>query len=84
MKIIIEGSLVETKDIWDIVYTSDSRHAKVVVKLIDKDDIVIKRDIPYDRTSYNVSQDQAPYKRLYEELKNEWEKDRQDLKVFKI
>jgi hypothetical protein len=84
MKIIIEGNLVDTKDIWDISLDESSRHITIKVKLIDKDPIIISRDIAYDRSSMNVASDKAPYERLYKEIKEQWEQDKMDIKVFKI
>lgn len=84
MEIIIQGRLVDTQKIWDVKLDSDSRGIWIYVRIIDKEDIVIGRDIPYDSSPNTVSSYKAPYRRLYEEIKKKWEEDKTDIPVFKL
>jgi hypothetical protein len=84
MKIIIEGNLVETKDIWDIELIDRSREIWLNVKIIDKPDIKIGRQLPYDASSSTIQGYSEPYKRLYNSIKNKLEQDKTDLEIFKL
>lgn len=84
MKIVVEGHLIETQDIWDIIYESSSREVWVKIKQIDKPTISVGCNIAYDTSNYQVQDKQAPYKRLYEEVKKKWESDKNDIPTFKI
>ena len=83
-KIIIEGQTVDTQEIFDIEYNTSSRRVEVVIKLIDKKPIVIGRGIPYETYPSEFLGINAPYKKLYNELKEKWEADKTELPVFKL
>lgn len=83
-EIIIEGHKVDTKDIWDLKLVTESRVVKVVVKVTDKPDIVIGRNIPYETYASEFRGIYAPYEKLYLEIKQKWEADKTELPVFKL
>lgn len=84
MEIIIQGHKVDTKDIWDIIYEPKGRSVSVIVKITDKPIIVISRTIPYETYTSEFKEIYAPYKKLYNELKDKWEADKAELPVFKL
>lgn len=84
MQIIIQGHSVDTRNIWDITYTSNSRDVMIEIKIIDKASIKIGCGIPYDSSSYTVESIKAPYKALYESLRTKWKSDFTDLEIFKL
>lgn len=84
MNIIVQGHLIDTKDIWDITLVSNSREASVTIQLIGKEPICIYRKIPYDSTGSDVREYCRPYDELYKKVKAEWEKDKTDIPTFKI
>ncbi len=84
MKVIIEGHTVETTEIWDIVYKSDPWGVYVTIKITDKPDLVIGRKLPYDMTSSRLDELRSPYIKLYKSIKEQWEADMSETKVFKL
>lgn len=84
MNIIVQGSQIDTKDIWDIELLNNSREICVIIKLIDKDNIHIGRSIDYETHSYEMNGIKKPYERLYNEVKEKWESDKTELEIFKL
>lgn len=84
MKIIVQGHTIETLDIWDIKLKTSSREVKVIIKITDKPNIEIRRDIKYETYSYEFSDIFATYEKLYNEIKAKWESDKSDIPVFKL
>ncbi len=83
-EIIIEGHKVDTKDIWDIEYNTNSRYVNVTVKVTGREDIVIGRSIAYETYPSQFEGINAPYKKLYKSIKEKWEADKSELPVFKL
>lgn len=84
MEIIVQGHTIDTKDIWDIQYESDSWKVSVTIKLTDKADIVIGRKVPWECSRFTMDGIVSPYKKLYTDIKTKWEADKSDLQVFKL
>lgn len=84
MEIIIEGNKVDTKDIWDVQYNSDAWNVTVTVKITGKKDIVIGRRVPWEISPMGMYDIVAPYKKLYNSIKEKWEADKSELPVFKL
>lgn len=84
MEIIIEGHKVDTKDIWDVSYKSDSWNVTVTVKITGKASITIGRKVPWECSRFQMESIVAPYERLYESIKEKWEADKSELQVFKL
>jgi len=84
MEIIIEGHKVDTKDIWDVTLSKESRAVYILIKVIDKPDIKIGRTIPYETYSIEFADIYAPYEKLYKSVKEKWEADKADTPVFKL
>lgn len=83
-EIIVQGHKIDTKDIWDIEYNTNSRYVNITIKITDRPDIVIGRSIAYETYSYQFEGINAPYKKLYNELKEKWKADKSDIPVFKL
>lgn len=84
MEIIIEGHKVDTKDIWDITIDCGSRGVYITIKVIDKSNIIIGKKIPYETYVSEYQGYYAPYKKLYQSIKEKWEADKSEIPVFKI
>ena len=84
MKIIIQGITVETTTICDIELITNTREAKIIITRVDLAPIVISRSIPYETRSGEFQGYWAPYKKLYNEIKAQWESDKIEIPVFKL
>jgi len=83
-EIIIEGHKIDTKDIWDVQYNSDSWRVDVTIKITGKPNIIIGRKVPWECSRMTMEGIVSPYKKLYESIKQKWEADKSDLPVFKL
>lgn len=84
MKIIIQGREIDTKEIWDIKLKTESRYVKLIIKITDKPNIEIGRNIVYETYPSEFREIYAPYERLYKEIKEKWEADKADIPIFKL
>lgn len=84
MEIIVEGHKIDTKDIYDIESMCTGRFAGFKIKLTEKDDIVIGRRIPYERTPNEIMDYHKPYNKLMESIKEKWESDKTEIPIFKL
>lgn len=84
MEIIIEGRKIDTLDIWDIELVTNTREAKIIIKVTDKPQIIIGRNIPYETRQGEFREYWRPYEKLYAEITKKWEADKSDIPVFKL
>ncbi len=82
--IVVEGHKIDTKEIFDIELILKSRECGVKIKLIDKPELYISRTIPYETYNSEFQGYYAPYKALYKSVKEQWEADKTELKIFKL
>ncbi len=84
MEIIVEGRKIETKEIWKVSLITESRKCGVLIQLVDKCDIFIGRSIPYETYPSEFQGYYAPYKKLYAQIKEQWDADQLNIPVFKL
>jgi len=84
MKIIVEGHKIDMKDIWDIELITNTKFAMIIIKIVDKDKIVLVRHIPYETRHGEFQQYWEPYEKLYKSIKEKWEADKSEIEVFKL
>ncbi len=84
MKILVEGHVIDTQDIWKISDISSSRKAGFIIHLTEGKKLEISKGIPYESYSYEIRSAHAPYDRLRKSIEEKWNQDKSDLPVFKL
>jgi hypothetical protein len=88
MQIIVEGTLIETRDIWSIfsIYGKNGKYDEVgfAIGIIDKKPIVFYTKCP-ERTDGNTKRDkQAIYDKLMNKVIELWKSDKTNMPILEL
>lgn len=83
IQIIVQGHLVETKEIWDIEEAPHGYHG-FYIKLIGNTLIAVTEKENYDASMEVKRGKNDRYRKLREAVKDQWQKDKTDILTFKL
>lgn len=83
MVIIVEGHLIETKEIWDVV-EMDIRYHGFMIKLLGPKEIIIGEKQVFENDTMTKRGKNDRYRKLRESVIELWQKDKADIPVLKL
>lgn len=83
MIIIVEGHLIETKEIWDIADAPHRMHG-FIIKILGPKEIIIGKPQQYDVSNSTVQGINDTYRKLKEAVIEKWKSDKTEIPVFKL
>ena len=90
MKILVLGKTIETTEISDIYEVERdkkmfmNRDAGFIIERIDKKPLVFKESIPYESYPREIYATKNKWKALMNKVIDQWQKDKHDIKEFKL
>lgn len=90
MKIVVNGEVIETKEITDIYEVEKykkmfvNREAGFVIKLMDGSEKRFSERIPYETTDRQIGVIKNKWEKLQDEVYEKWQEDKHNLEEFNI
>lgn len=90
MEIAIQGYVLDTKDIIDIVDVEANkrmfinREAGFIVKLKDNTEKIFKENIPYETYPSEIGRIKEKWRGLQKQVTEKWQSDKNEIQNFKL
>ena len=90
MEILVNGTTVETKDIYSITDVENgktnfrNREAGFIINRIDLPPLIFKEDMPYERTPNDIHEVKSKWDTLRDKVFEKWQSGKSEIESFSL